>query len=355
MSVRKLPDGGNKPWLAEVYPSGRDGPRKRKRFATKGEATAWEKWQLEETNSKPWLPESHKNEVDSRRLTDLVDVWYRMHGISLSSGDSIKALLVRVCTGLGNPVAADFTVRDFAAYRESRLSGQLVFSRYGKGGKPAGPSSVNREHTLIVAMFNELIRLGEWRLANPLLGLRLFSIPEGERGFLTHDEISALISVCEASKNPDLATVVKLCLATGARWSEVELMTGASVSPGRITFLRTKGKRNRTVPITDELYDLLPQKSGRLFSDCYEYFRTAMSKSGIALPDGQSSHVLRHTFASHFMMSGGNILVLQRILGHTSITMTMRYAHFAPDHLDEAMRLNPLATSNKWRQNGDRE
>ncbi|MNH45631.1 site-specific tyrosine recombinase XerC [compost metagenome] len=44
------------------------------------------------------------------------------------------------------------------------------------------------------------------------------------------------------------------------------------------------------------------------------------------------------------MMSGGNILVLQRILGHTDIKMTMRYAHFAPDHLEDAVRLNPIAT-----------
>ena len=42
------------------------------------------------------------------------------------------------------------------------------------------------------------------------------------------------------------------------------------------------------------------------------------------------------------MMRGGNILVLQRILGHTDIKVTMRYAHFAPDHLTEAVELNPL-------------
>lgn len=53
--------------------------------------------------------------------------------------------------------------------------------------------------------------------------------------------------------------------------------------------------------------------------------------------------VLRNTFASHFMMNGGNILILQRILGHASILDTMRYSHFAPDHLEDAVRLNPLA------------
>ncbi len=62
----------------------------------------------------------------------------------------------------------------------------------------------------------------------------------------------------------------------------------------------------------------------------------------LELPSGQLTHVLRHTFASHFMMNGGNILVLQKILGHADITMTMRYAHFAPSHLEDAVRLNPL-------------
>jgi len=41
------------------------------------------------------------------------------------------------------------------------------------------------------------------------------------------------------------------------------------------------------------------------------------------------------------MMRGGNILVLQRIPGHTDIKVTMRYAYFAPDHLNEATLLTP--------------
>lgn len=47
-------------------------------------------------------------------------------------------------------------------------------------------------------------------------------------------------------------------------------------------------------------------------------------------------HDLRHTFASHFMMNGGNIYDLQKILGHTSLEMTQRYAHLAPEHLVRA-------------------
>nr|WP_280523424.1 tyrosine-type recombinase/integrase [Pandoraea apista] len=62
----------------------------------------------------------------------------------------------------------------------------------------------------------------------------------------------------------------------------------------------------------------------------------------MVLPGGQMTHALRHTFASHFMMNGGNILTLQRILGHQNLTMTMHYAHLAPEHLQEAKMLNPL-------------
>lgn len=63
------------------------------------------------------------------------------------------------------------------------------------------------------------------------------------------------------------------------------------------------------------------------------------------MPAGQSSHVLRHTFASHFIMNGGNILTLQKILGHTLLAMTMRYAHLSPDNLQDAMRFGPIAYS----------
>jgi integrase len=48
-------------------------------------------------------------------------------------------------------------------------------------------------------------------------------------------------------------------------------------------------------------------------------------------------HALRHTFASHFIMAGGNILSLQKILGHSDLKMTLLYAHLAPDFLGDEM------------------
>lgn len=48
-------------------------------------------------------------------------------------------------------------------------------------------------------------------------------------------------------------------------------------------------------------------------------------------------HALRHTFSSHFIMSGGSLLSLQKILGHSDVKMTMIYAHLAPEFLGTEM------------------
>ena len=69
-------------------------------------------------------------------------------------------------------------------------------------------------------------------------------------------------------------------------------------------------------------------------------------------------HTLRHTFASHLAMSGTPLNVVQTLLGHSSITTTMRYAHLAPSTLRTAidqLNLKSLVSSsfrqpvgNKW-------
>src|SRR5207248_5472539 len=48
-------------------------------------------------------------------------------------------------------------------------------------------------------------------------------------------------------------------------------------------------------------------------------------------------HTLRHTFASWAVMRGVSLKELQELLGHASLTMTMRYAHLAPEHLRTAV------------------
>lgn len=334
MAVRKLPAGG---WLCEIYPNGAGGKRTRKKFATKGEALAFEQHAVQ----LPWQEEKD----DRRTLYDLVLAWYGAHGITLKDGDKRQLAMKHAYESMGEPLARDFEAQMFSRYRERRLKGDFARSNRVK---EVSPRTLNLELAYFRAVFNELSRLGEWKGENPLKNVRPFRTEESEMAWLNHDQINALLMECRNSEHPNLETVVKICLATGARWSEAQELKKGQITQYKITFNKTKGRKNRTVPITNDIYSSIPNnKSGNLFSECYGAFRTAMARTGIELPAGQLTHVLRHTFASHFMMNGGNILVLQRILGHTDIKMTMRYSHFSPDHLEEAAKLNPLVKLDK--------
>ncbi len=197
-------------------------------------------------------------------------------------------------------------------------------------------------------MFNELSRLGYWKTDNPLANIRQFKIQEKELTYLTNEQIQRLLMELEAGRNADTVVITKICLSTGSRWSEAEEMRVTQIHKGMVQFALTKSGKNRAVPIDEDLHNELlgiarSSLTGRLFKSSSGAFRNAIERCGIKLPEGQLTHVLRHTFASHFMMNGGNILTLQRILGHSSLAMTMKYAHLAPDHLQEAIKLNPLS------------
>lgn len=333
MLITKQPDAR---WQVESYPNGRTGKRIRKLFTTKGEAISFERYVLEQTEDKPWLGEKE----DKRLLSELVEIWFHAHGITLADGESRKQMMLFGCQAMGKPLATEFNAKLFSVYREKRLSGKITRADRIKS---VAPRTTNLELAYFRAMFNELHRLGEWKDDNPLKNVRSFRTDGSEMAFLSQQQIESLLKSCRQSMAKDLELIVKIALSTGARWSEAESLTGRQITPYKITFTKTKGKRNRTVPISKALYDEIPKKRGALFTPCYSAFRMAMKRTGIELPHRQSSHVLRHTFASHFMMNGGNILVLQRILGHTDIKMTMRYSHFSPEHLEDAVKFNPLS------------
>lgn len=330
MSIKKADAG----WIVDSQPGGRGGKRFRKTFKTQAEAKAYEAWLTTQVNQdSKWQPEKR----DTRKLSELIELWHSHHGSGLKAGANTHSRLKLACDAMGNPVADRFNADAFATYRTKRLAAGIT------------PNSVNREHAYLRAMFNELRRLGQWKKPNPLVQLRQFKIQEREMSYLPLDQVQDLLHKLAEGKNRHSVMIAKVCLATGARWSEAEKLEMRHVKNAQIQYAGTKSGRVRTIPIEPqfekELHDHhdKTETGQRLFAYAYSAFRDAVSRTGIVLQKGQLTHVLRHTFASHFMMTGGNILVLQRALGHASLTMTMRYAHLAPDHLQEVVKLNPLS------------
>ncbi|MGR8934065.1 MAG: tyrosine-type recombinase/integrase [Gammaproteobacteria bacterium] len=76
---------------------------------------------------------------------------------------------------------------------------------------------------------------------------------------------------------------------------------------------------------------------------CYSAFRESVLRTGIQLPKGQLAHVLRNTFATHYLLQGGSLKSLQTYLGHSTLAQTSIYAHFAKSENADASKRNPLA------------
>ncbi|SGZ07858.1 phage integrase [Moritella viscosa] len=321
MSIKSIANG----YEVDCRPQGRNGKRYRKKFTTKGEAQKYERWLLSTQNQKDWVEKS----ADKRPLLDLIHLWYHYHGQQLKTGKKELKHLVAIDSDLGHPRADQVTRQCFTQYRALKMA----------EGKKA--TTINRNQTRLSSVFTALIKAEEFHNQHPLKGLSKLKERVSEMGFLSKPEIKQLLN----SLSGDELHIAKLCLSTGARWTEAADLRGSDIVHGRVTFSDTKNGKNRTVPITSELMSEIHHgKSRRLFKGSYAKFYSVLKEQEFDLPKGQAAHVLRHTFASHFMMNGGNILTLQKILGHSTITQTMTYAHLAPDYLNEAMEFNPVST-----------
>jgi integrase len=322
--IKKLESGL---FAVDIRPTGRDGKRFRKTTKTRAEALAYEKWVISEHSQRqPW----EQQKADNRRLSELANTWYKLHGHTLKTGSKRMKELNVVIAGLRDPVASKLTAKMYTDCRAERLT-------------TVTPNTANHDLTYLRALFNELRRLGEWDRPNPLADVRKIKHDDTELSYLDHDDIRLLLAELDNSPASHARIQARLCLATGARWGEVSNLNKNAIRAGKLNLTGTKNGKNRSIPINEELAALVTAHMP--LTDGMNTFKRAVKKIGLELPRGQSTHILRHTFASHFMMNGGDILTLQRILGHGSIIMTMRYAHLSPDHLKDALYKNPLAST----------
>ena len=321
MSIKRLDDGR---YEVASRPRGREGRRIRRKFDRKSEAVAFERYTLANANTKEWAGQR----TDRRTLKELLDVWWKYHGQNHEHGTKEFNHLVKTINGLGDIPVSRMNKRLLMDYRSARLRDGI------------SPSTINRDMYRFSGMFTKLIQLEEFSGVHPVHGLPPLAEANPEMTFLEKEEIAKLLDSVEG----DDLLVALLGVSTGGRWTEIATLKPSQIVNCRVTFLKTKNGKKRTVPISAELEKLIKEKaSGKLFKVDYEKFCKILRMVKPDIPPNQATHILRHTFASHFMMNGGNIIALQQILGHASIQQTMVYAHLSPDYLQNAVALNPLA------------
>jgi integrase len=258
-----------------------------------------------------------------------------------------KYLLGRIQRDLG----ADTLLPSLTAYRIADFSDRLL--REGRA-----PATVNRHLAVLKAVLRKAER--DWGALQKVPSIQLFRLRNQRYRWLTKAEENRLL---EASAE-HLRDLLTFLLDTGARLSEATSLTWRDVQVdreprGMVKFMDTKSGLPRSVPLTRRTQEVLrclrrscPEGEQRVFlhrqrgpkhgtprkakpfNRPYAAFYTACARAGVS---DFRIHDARHTFASRLVTRGVPLLEVSKLLGHSTLTMTMRYAHLAPDAYDAAI------------------
>lgn len=211
------------------------------------------------------------------------------------------------------------------------IEGYKMYRRASVSG-----STVNREMALLKRMFNLGI---EWDLylgLNPFRKVKFFREFNIGLRVLSPEEEEKLLR----NAAPYLQDLICFALNTGMRIGEIFSLCWQNVNLEKNTLnvFASKTQKIRGIPINADARRVLEYwalgkrnefvfynpETGKPFVDLKAGLKLACKKSGIS---GVTWHTLRHTFASRLVNRGVDIVTVKELLGHSSITVTMRYTH----------------------------
>ena len=234
---------------------------------------------------------------------------------------------------------------------------------------PARPATVNAYYRILRALFNFL--LNERVITeHPLRNVKAPKVPADQIQPFSAAQVQSMLDAARRSRAPERNhAVILLLVDTGMRVSELARLTIADVDRGTSDLLITgKGNKKRTVFMsptcrralwkyveaerrnagTEE--PLFVSVGGRSLGSplqhtgVHEIVRKAGDTARITSVRC-SPHTLRHTFAVNFLRGGGNLLVLQQLMGHEDLTVLQRYVALAQSDLAQAhRRSSPVMT-----------
>lgn len=334
-------------WRVEL--PAEDGKRVTKTFRTKALAREWETEQLYLRNN-----QTGPQTDDELLFADLVEQWFTDHVSKRTEATQQRYSEImrhHVLPDLGDLVACEITPQDVARWFR-KLQASQNLSVKGK----------NMALGRLKGVLNWAIK-AHYLLYNPATATEpIPSDEEHDFDYWTGEEVSTFLAATQDDHHYPLYVTA---LNTGMRQGELIGLQRDRVDLRRRVIRvnrtwcnkanrlknTTKGKRSRSVPINDMLAQVLAEQLLRNPGDCPWVFpcpegrRTISEKFCVRVfkPTCEAAgvravrfHDLRHTYASHFVMNGGDIYRLQKILGHHSVTVTEMYAHLAPDYLQDA-------------------
>jgi integrase len=217
------------------------------------------------------------------------------------------------------------------------------------------PVTINKS---LMVLHRMLVVARKRRLIDFVPDFEWLRCPLGEFEFLTYDEANRLIAAADGQ----LRTMIIVALKTGMRhgellalrWQDVDLVAGRIVIRQNVVrgvIGTPKSGKPREIPMSDEARAALQahrhlrgpyvfcKMDGKMLTDSETKNPFAHIVRRAQIPKSVGWHCLRHSFASHLAMRGATLRVIQELLGHSTITMTMRYAHLGPEVGRDAVKL----------------
>ena len=207
--------------------------------------------------------------------------------------------------------------------------------------------SINRKISTLRTFYKYCLRENLME-KSPMTGIKALKLPKTLVKFVPEGDINK-VSFGDEADFPTCRDrlLFELLYQTGMRQAELRGLQDGDVDRSGM-LLKVHGKRNkdRIVPLSREMINLINQyqtlrdatfseKADRLLLNdkggemlpTYVYNKVHHLLEGVTTLKQKSPHVLRHTFATHLLDEGANLVAIQKLLGHEDLATTQIYAH----------------------------
>ena len=290
-------------------------------------------------------------------IQQYVDVHCTARGLASKSlhayKDTLEGVHAYVQFRLGERGPDELTARDILEYVE-----------YLRRERHNGSAAVNRQVTILRSFYCAMVAMDQlFPKENPMANFPKMKgcrkkLPE----FLTQEEMRRLLQAPRIDTVMGLRDRALLCLlyASGIRASECAGLTEGEVDLEGLTIrVMGKGGNERCIPLTKEAVQVLRQyrdargplsrrdaffrsRGGRGLSRNAIYERVHHYGRKARIEKKLSPHRLRHTFATHLIQAGANLVEVRDLLGHRCITSTQIYLHTTAEDLRRATKNHPV-------------